>query len=538
MPLRTATCNDIIAKYKFECGMMESLSNDDPSQSHASFLSKLLAISKQDVPLSEGVIRSYKELMNHTRRCSIGRVRYASDCLLPGEADIGHSVEIRKIQEIYLEMQKTFSRMKEKLHESEQSIRIDDLVEKRVNEEETETSNIYDWLDEGNASEDEPESSIHEWEHSGEVDTERQKRVSRRNTRRQHKENIRQLKEQARESRDSKLFEIRNHMTMLGTFFSENMKETLVGERGEEISLIAFKNVDGLVFTLEQMKNIILYSKLHADLFCSFIIRTHVIKLKESLSGVTTADCINTLKRISTRSYLIQVLRCPSSAFVMNFLLLTNPKDHVLDNLDHLARIDPFLFSMLCWQESTKTPFNEENNVDIVTQPLFQIVRQKPDKFQFIVGTVSKAIRSRIEKTNSILPNKDFSKVYNLSSKVALSIIESGGSRAGITIPIDTPNQAHLAVEINEGGMTYEAVLPCNLKEDGDTIQVPRRYRPTVEGSGDMYVTGVSSAGVRKGNKRPVATYLYQNDERVYGRATIGIWHEFFHFTDFRFEYV
>ena len=540
MPLRTQRCNDIIRTYKDECDKMEKKFTDNSSQSHTSFLSKLLAMSKQDIQLSEDVIKAYKILMNHVRKCSSGRMQYLSKCLLPGEADIGHTIEMEKTKEIYLEMQKSFSRMEEKLNESEESSRIDELVERKVNEEEEESkTNMYDWLDEESVEEEEVASGKYEWEHSGEDDTERPERVSRQNMRRQHRENIRKLREQVRESHESKLFEIRNNLARFGTFFSDNMEETIVGKKEEEMSLISFRHLDGLKFTLDQMKNTILYCKLHGDMFCNFITITSLIKSQESLSGVTTADCVNTLKRISTRNYLAEILRCRSSKFAMVHILLTDLKDYVLDNLDHLARIDPQLFCALTDVKGSFIPINEEKNITIETRPLFQLARQKPDKFQFIAGSVSKAIRRRIENNNSHLSFSEFKRVYNISSKAAQGVIKSGGSRAEITIPNDTPNQSHISIEMNESGITHYTILPCNLKGDGDTIQMPSRYRSTIEASASICITGVSLTSVdERAVAQRVMSYLYQNNNPVYTRSRIVVWQQEHHFGDFSFEYV
>ena len=518
---------------------MEKMSNDNPSQSHTSFLSQLLAISKQDIELSKDVIKAYRILMNHVRKCSSGRIQYLAECLLPGEADIGHAIEMEKTKEIYLEMQKSFSRMKEKLDESEQSRRIDELVEKKLNEQEKATTNMYDLLNDEEMGEEEPGSTRHVWEHSGKDDSEIQQRLSRQNVRRQHKENIRKLKEQVRETHDEKLSEIRNHMARFGTFFSNNMEEMVVGEKGEETGLITFRHLNGLVFTLDQMKNIILYSKLHSDIFCIFMTITYLIKSQESLSGVTTADCVNTLKRISTRNHLTEILRCRSSTFAISYILLTNPKDYVLDNLDHLARIDPYLFGMLDSVKGSMIPLNEENsNITIKQTPLFKIAQKKPNKFQFIVGAVSKAITSRIERNNSFLALNEFSRVYNVSSKIAVSILKSDGSRANITIPIDTPNQSYALVDVYEDGITYQLILPCNLKGNGDTVQMPSRYQSTVEASSSIYITGISWSSVEEADTHRVPTYLYQNNNPVYTRLRISNWHKIYHFSDFRFEYV
>lgn len=539
MPLRTQRCNDIIRTYKDECDKMEKKFTDNPSQSHTSFLSKLLAMSKQDIQLSEDVIKAYKILMNHVRKCSSGRMQYFSECLLPGEADVGHTIEMEKTKEIYLEMQKSFSRMEEKLNESEESSRIDELVERKGNKEEESKTNMYDWLDEESvAEEEEVASGKYEWKHSGEDDTERPERVSRQNMRRQHRENIQKLREQVRESHESKLFEIRSNLTRFGTYFSDNMEETIVGKKGEEISLISFRHLDGLKFTLDQMKNTILYSKLHGDMFCNFITITSLIKSQESLSGVTTSDCVNTLKRMSTRNYLAEILRCPSSKFAMVHILLTDPKDYVLDNLDHLARIDPDLFCMLTQVKGSFIPINEENNVTIEKKPLFQLAQQKPDKFQFITGSVSKAIRRRMENNNSHLPFSELKKVYNISSQAAISVIKSGGSRAEITIPIDTPNQAHICIEMNESGITHNTILPCNLKEDGDSIQMHSRYQSTIEASASIYITGISLTSVSELAAHRVTSYLYQNNNPVYTRSRIATWQQRHHFSDFSFEYV
>jgi hypothetical protein len=210
----TPYCDDIISKYKTDCGdMIRKSAATYPtlvSQSHTQFLIKLLAISKQDIELSPDVFASFKILMNHARDCSRGRLRFTAECVPSSQRDIGHEVENNRTREIYLEMHNSFSRMKQKLKESAESCRIDELLSEEEGGQEV-RSNVYDWLNEGEEKEEEEQEEeksganpdAYDWEQT------RQERISKKQQHKRHRENIRLLQEQVRESRDSQLSDIR-----------------------------------------------------------------------------------------------------------------------------------------------------------------------------------------------------------------------------------------------------------------------------------------------------------------------------------------
>lgn len=502
---RSLRCDEIIRKYKTDCGDMIRVSNASypslVSLSHTQFLTKLLAISKQDIELSPAVFASFKTLMNHARDCSRGRLRYTAECVPRSQRDIGHEIENNRTKEIYLEMQNSFKRMKEKLKASATSCHIDGLLQE---EEEEIKSNVYDWLDEGDVKEEEEakeeEELMYDWATQRQH---RQERQEQKREHRRHRENIRLLLEQVRESRDSQLSDIRTHLKNFGSFFSDSMTEKTVGKKGEEENIIQFSNLRGLYFTFDQMTNIILYSKLHADMFINFIHSTYLIRRHESLTGVGTTDCITCLERISRRKYLAEILRFSQSQETMIYILFTSPEDSFLDNLDHLARVDPYVFDMLRYVRPAPPArvLNEEKNVTTNESHLFELARQPPDRFQFILGSVSKAIAFAMEKRKSILSVDEFSKYFTISHRTALRIMASEGRRDGVSIPIDQPNQMMASIGAVKNGVWHNVLLRCTIKEDNRTFLMPEKFRSTVETAQDVYMTGFSTAFLECGKK-------------------------------------
>lgn len=554
MAKRTPDCDEIISKYKTDCGNMIRASTASyptlVSQSHTQFLTKLLAISKQDIELSPEVFVSFKTLMNYARDCSRGRLRYTAWCVPPEERDIGHEIENTRTKEIYLEMRNSFSRMKQKLQESALSCRIDELLPKEEEEDEggEVKSNMYDWLNEGDVKEEEEEEEKKEKSDADpdvnvtqQQEQARQERISKKQKHKQHRENIRLLQEQVRETRDSQLSDIRMHLVNFGSFFADSMTEKTVGKKGEEENIIQFSDLRGLYFTFDQMTNIILYSKLHADMFINFIHSTYLLRPHESLTGVTTTDCITCLKRMSARKYLAEILRLSQCQDIMIYILVTAPEDSLLDNLDHLARVDPYVFDMLRYVSPAPLAkvLNREKNVTIGESYLFELARQPPDRFQFILGKVSNAITFVMEKKKSFLSVEEFSKYFNVSHKAALRIMASGASRDGVTIPIDRPNQLIACITAAKNGIYYNVLLRCVVKEENSAFVMPKKFRSAIETAKDIYITDFCTAYLGKGNERiNTNTTLRQNDTPVRTSTFIdrGVIHPF-DYRDLRLDY-
>ena len=552
----TPYCQDIISKYKTDCGKMIRASTASyptlVSLSHTQFLTKLLAISKRDIELSPEVLASFKTLMTHARDCSRGRLRFTAECVPMSKRDIGHGVENNRTKEIYLEMQKSFKRMKQKLKESAESCDIDEFLSEEEEREEEEgeevKSNVYDCLNEGEEKEEEEQEeeksgadpATYDWEQI------RHERIAKKQQHKQHRENIRLLQEQVRESRDSQLSDIRMHLVNFGSFFADSMTVKSVGKKGEEENIIQFSNLGGgLYFTFDQMTNMILYSKLHADMFINFIYSMYLLRPHESLTGVTTTDCITCLERISARKYLAEIVRHPRSEKTMIYIILTAPEDSVLDNLDHLARVDPYVFDMLRYVSPAlpERVLNKEKNVTIGESYLFKLARQPPDRFQFIVGSVSKAINFAIARSKSFLSMDDFSKYFHVGHKAALRIMASDGSRDDVVIPIDKPNQVIAVITAVKNDIWYDVLLRCLVKEDNSTFVMPEKFRSTIETAREVYITGFSTAYLRKEDKRGYKrfnadTNLRQNDTKVTTPTLIqrGIIHPF-DYKDLTFEY-
>ena len=518
------------------------------STSHTQFLTKLLAISKQDIELSPAVLASFKILMNYARDCSRGRLRYTARCVPPGQRDIGHEIENNRTKEIYLEMRISFSRMKQKLQESAESCRIDELLPEEDQGVEVK-SNMYDWLNEGDVKEEKEEEKEKEEKSDADSDVNvtqeleqaRQERIAKKQQHKQHRENIRLLQEQVRESRDSQMDEIRMHLVNFGSFFADNMTEKAVGKKGDKEYIIQFSNLNGLYFTFDQMTDIILYSKLHADMFINFIHSTYLLRQHESLTGVTTTDCITCLKRISARKYLAEIVRLPQCQYIIIYIFVTAPEDSVLDNLDHLARVDPYVFDMLRYVSPAPLPkvLNREKDVTIGESHLFELARQPPDRFQFILGKVSNAMTFAMEKKKSFLSVEDFSRFFNVSHKAALRIMASDGSRDGVTIPIDKPNQVITCISAVKNDVWYNVLLRCIVKEDKSTFVMPEKFRSAMQTAQDVYIGDFSTASLRKGNKiYNIDTTLRQNDKPVKTPTLVNrVTEHPFYYKDLTFEY-
>lgn len=511
MPLQTKRCKELIRNYKTACNSMES--DKDEAQSHTKFLSNLLIISKQDIELSDEVVRAFRTLMYHVRKCSEGRIKYADECLNEKELDVGHAIEIERVNEIFVEMQKTFSRMKQRLDESEKTSRVDELVTDQEMK-----SNRFDVLQEDDSDDpgDEKSASTNTEEEPVRVDdTDKKARVERQNKRNLHLDNIRKLKEQICLSQEAKIQDVIDHVSRFGTVFSQNMIVTTVKDQGKDVSVISFPFFARLNFTLDQMENILMYSKLREDIFFSFMSMTHRIKVTESLSGVTTADCVKTFERISTKNYLLEILRCPDMEHVLHRILITDSRDSVLENLDHLARVNPPLFSTLNSRSSTdQIELNKDKNVTMMKNDLFTLAENTQPDFQFIVEKVSTAWKNQVEKKGKPLLGTSFYKIFDISANAALAIIQAGATRGEMTIPIDMPNQMCLDVVLIDR-FVHHVTISCYLSKHDKAIHVPARYQSMIEQSDRVYVPGISATFLLQ-EPRSKSTYLYENNKEVF----------------------
>lgn len=559
MAKRNPDCFDILTKYKAECGNMIRVSKATyphlASPSHTQFLSKLLEISKQDIELSPEVLASFKTLMNHARDCARGRLKFTTECVPHGERDIGHEIENKRMKEIYLEMQNSFSRMKQKLRDSAESCRIDELLseEKEEEREEEARPNLYDWLDEGEEEEEEEkkeeegkketkeeaggeeEQKVHSDTTQRQVVQTRRKRSSKKKQHARHKENIQLLQEQVRETRVSVLDDIRMHLEGFDPFFINNMTEKTVGRQGERQTILQFRDLDGLYFTLDQMKDILVYSEVTADLFSNFMYSLYLLRPHESLTGVTTTDCITFLERISERPYLAEILTLPYQWRTMLYILLSAPQNSVLDNLNHLARIDPYVFNMLKYTSPARTSevFNREKNVVIGISWLYKLAEQPSADFQYIVGKVSNAIAFAMKKKQSMFTVADFSKYFDVAYGAAISIMESGGRREDLSIPIDKPHQLLAVIDSKKDDVLYHTLVRCTVEMDSSVFIMPERFRPAMESAINVQLADLSRAFIKRDDQlHDMCLDLKQNGTWIFTRTRIR--RETFHSFDFR----
>lgn len=263
------------------------------SQSHTSYLKELLLFAKQDIPSGTN-LNDYKVLMSHAQKCSNGRIQYLNECISETEADEGHAVEIQKMKEICWEMRKSVSRLE------------DTLIEKESEED-----------------------KMYKFERSKERPEEKEERKKRR----QHHEYVMEWYREIRgifaASNEERVAEILTQVASMGKIFADNFCSETTGKVMEETSLIYFRNIRSIAFTLWEIQDVITYCKLHSEIFGVFLVSTSIIKTNEKALGLDITSCIKMLKKISERTSLFEILRCPV------LLHLFDPSDEELDNMDN-----------------------------------------------------------------------------------------------------------------------------------------------------------------------------------------------------------
>lgn len=537
MPKVTPHCTELIRNYKKECNLLETAANlQNPDLSHGQVLRQILVISKRGIPLrqmNQDAIKSFKTLLYHARKCYRGRLRYLNECLFEGEADIGHAVELEKIRNIYLAMEKSFAQVRRTLDETESDAVFE---ERRAVHSARGSESMWTAFEDEDSDSDPSDGGVTETKHSESKET-TEKQRARVQRSKQHRENLRLLKESLCQTRESKLADLQDYMNLFGSFFSDNMQEVHDGSDEVRVQFEPFRN---LFFTADQLKRVVFACKFMADMFHNFIFVAFIIRRQGDALGIHTGDCINALERVASRTYLFAIFRIPFSKFysLFAYLVVRPPEDLVLDNLDHLARVDPMIFLML----SQITELEEVAKDMKAGRPnlMFELAKRPTHEFQFIVGTVSKSLSSKLRRGDLYLELTEFEEMYKTTLSLANAFLERGRTNH-ITIPLANPDQKLCYINKTNNGLVYTFVFPVLVTENEDggknKIQLPTMFEPVVTRS-ELYILDVSYMFVKERRNKHNFCFFLKYGEEEYVRSDFAMYGKGSKSSDFSIEYI
>ena len=515
MPIISERCKNIRKHYKIQCKEMEKLSNIASFSSFTyDFLPKLLVIAKKDIDIDEGIIESYKTLMEHTEQCSNRRLQFLNECIVSGENDQVHADIITQTKEIHLEMKESFSRL-----------------EKVIKSTEAQEVSAFEWLN------DSPLTT--------ETDEEKEIRRERRRIHEQRLSTFHRLRAATERDNDTRLEQMRRYMTGFGSFFVDNFDTKKVCISGNERILVNFKGTYNTAFTLKQIEDVVTYSRLHSEIFYQFIAMMTFITANPNL-GVNIQSCIDILEKVSKKKYLVNILRCPSCVQVLDSILLSDQSDQMLDNLDHLARIDPYLFSILAKKSNKPVIRNHEKNISQILHLItFMAIDQNTENFSFSMGVLSKFLTGYVKKNGRALTLDEFNAVFINAMKTANSIIENNMDRSSITIPMVLPTQRVVNVYDNlsdeyDRGIVVECFIDEVEGDDRYIVKFPVRYKTTIESSSYIYIPSISSSVVVEDNvvKNHIPLDIHEKGVIMTSRKKFSINYSKRHYSKYTIEYI
>lgn len=452
MVIKTKLCNDIYSRYKKACTDMEINSGVDRSGSHTSVLWKLLELSRsKPIVFDNDIISNFKILKTNTKNCMEGRLRFLARCVPKGEEDIEHAIEIEKVKKIYLEMKTWWDRLRQKVRDTEEEVEEVEEFKEELEVDEAGNPNMYAYIeDEIEDIEVEEEEKHKEEEHEPRETL--QRRFQRRLHKDIHRENVRRLREQFEETNDEKIAHTLSQLETFDLFFHDNAR--IKNKKNQQ--LISFEHVPGLEFSLDQMADIAMAVKLHSEIFTFFILTTSLIRSNRKFHGVSVSDCVISMKRISQRKNLLEMMRFHCCMIVMSYIFLLSPRDEVLDNLDYVAKFDSLLFTILMYLGGDD-PFqviDEKNGISTYKSKLIEVAEKPEHEFKFIITLMKQVLdeRLKIETLEQIFntANADYKnacRLYTSQSFESTTISEEGKMYAWVT------------------SGPYKVIIPCFLKE-------------------------------------------------------------------------
>lgn len=306
---------------------------------------------------------------------------------------------------------------------------------------------------------------------------------------------------------------------------------------------------DGHV-TINSMRKMRFEEDLFSDLVTmDFISPTIILRLlvvcnffsNKKDAGISPRKCISTMKMISTRETLMNILEMPTMSSFIDMLLVSDLSDHQINNLEYLAKMDPFSFQVMT-RSSERLVFG---NITMDISVIIKHAKMPRDVFRFLISNITKGLRNYIssnvtdiEKFTDVktIPHDELhvkseseiakSTPYGRLNFISRQMIQLTEKTHAIT--------KEFRPQVNMGGCVAEVVLgdlnfiiPIEINvSDGNKINVgiQELYKPLYDNSNKVYISKLSKSHiVKRENRTRVSGSKFDNGDDAYTRINIDI---------------
>lgn len=260
-------------------------------------------------------------------------------------------------------------------------------------------------------------------------------------------------------------------------------------------------------FTIEEFEKIIIYCDMSSELLLRFLLACNFVNINRKM-GVYSSDCYRTLGMISHRKHIVEILKLPGSSVFLDVLLVTNPTDTQLDNLDFLAEMDAFTFYIM----SRDTLVLElSDGVKYRSYRVLENSKMETGKFRFYMSEVVFALRKMVthrSTLNEVSSDEEIMSTIRLANNMATRKLPK---LAGTTYKPAT-KLADRVAQIQVRGKQLVIPMTVGSDESGNVeISVPDIYRGLWSLSSHVYIPGISSSVFKYDDR---ARYTFSDYER------------------------
>ena len=271
--------------------------------------------------------------------------------------------------------------------------------------------------------------------------------------------------------------------------------------------IVIIDNLRSLSFTIEEFERIILHCAMSSEILLRFLLVCNFVNINPSV-GVTSHDCLGTLESLSTRKSLFEALKLPGVSQFLDVILVSNPTETQLDNLDFLAGVDVFTFYIMAKDtEDLELP----GGVKYTSFKLLQNSKMDMGRFRYYISEVVYALRNLVRHksvSNQLVSDDEIVRTMSVANTVATRKLPklSGtkyefATKLGDRVAQIQVRDKHIGIPINVTSETSGSVK----------IHVPEFFKGMWLLSSHVYIPGISSSMLKLDDR---GRYTFSNYER------------------------
>lgn len=271
--------------------------------------------------------------------------------------------------------------------------------------------------------------------------------------------------------------------------------------------IVIIENLRALSFTIQEFERIIIHCGMSSEILLHFLLVCNFVNINSHM-GVTSDDCLKTLESLSTRKILFGVLQLPGMSQFLDVLLVSNPTDTQLNNLDFLASMDVFTFFIMARDtEEIQLP----DGIKYTSYKILTNSNLEMAKFRFFMSEVVFALRKLVihkSESNQVISDDDLNRTIHIANNMAIrKLPKLAGTQYTFATKL-SDRVAQIQVEDKQFAIPINVISGVSGSVN---INVPDVFKVLWSLSSHIYIPGISSSILKFDDR---GRYTFSNYKR------------------------